>query len=125
VRNKHEILLIKDAKPYQQLDYVRYNREFVITIIVITEFDCMMLGAIQIIRDTFLAYIRPPSPMCHLVTLARLLFEWPLKAILVIFINLESFLTFSCADKSIFNFKIFRAKYIPAYSTYSFIFIQF
>jgi hypothetical protein len=24
----------------------------------------------QIIRDTFLAYFRPPSPMCHLVTLA-------------------------------------------------------
>jgi len=32
----------------------------------------LSLGAIQIIRDTFLAYFRPPpSPMCHLVTLAR------------------------------------------------------
>jgi hypothetical protein len=30
-----------------------------------------MLGAIQIIRDTFLAYFRPPSPLCHLVTQAR------------------------------------------------------
>jgi len=30
------------------------------------------LGAIQIIRHTFLAYFYPPpSPMCHLVTLAR------------------------------------------------------
>jgi hypothetical protein len=30
----------------------------------------LTLGAIQIIRDTFLAYFRPPSPMCHLVTQA-------------------------------------------------------
>ncbi len=29
------------------------------------------LGTIQIIRDTFLAYFRSPSPMCHLLTLAR------------------------------------------------------
>ncbi len=30
------------------------------------------LRTIQIIRDTFLAYFRsPPSPMCHLVSLAR------------------------------------------------------
>ncbi len=28
-------------------------------------------GAIQIIRDTFLAYFRLPSPMCHLVTLTQ------------------------------------------------------
>ncbi len=28
-------------------------------------------GTIQIIRDTCLAYFRPPSPMCHLLTLAR------------------------------------------------------
>jgi len=37
----HEILLIKGAKPNQKLDIVRYNREFVVTVIVITEFDCM------------------------------------------------------------------------------------
>ncbi len=30
----------------------------------------LLLGAIQIIRDTFLAYFRPPPPP-HLVTLAR------------------------------------------------------
>ena len=40
VRYKHEISLIKDAKPNQKLDIVRYSREFVITVIVITEFDC-------------------------------------------------------------------------------------
>ncbi len=27
-----------------------------------------IFGAIQIICDTFMAYFRPPSPMCHLVT---------------------------------------------------------
>jgi len=40
VRYKHEISLIKGAKPNKKLDIVRYNREFVITVIVITEFDC-------------------------------------------------------------------------------------
>ncbi len=38
----HEISLIKDAKPNQEVDFVRYNREFVITVIVITEFDCKL-----------------------------------------------------------------------------------
>jgi len=34
--------------------------------------DWIVLGAIQIIRDTFWAYFNPtPSSMCHLVTLAR------------------------------------------------------
>jgi hypothetical protein len=37
---KHEILLKNDAKPNQEVIFVRYNREFVITVIVITEFDC-------------------------------------------------------------------------------------
>jgi len=32
--------LIKDAKPNQEVDFVRYNREFVITVIIITKFDC-------------------------------------------------------------------------------------
>jgi len=36
-----EILLIKYAKPNQTTQFVRYNRVFVITVIVITEFDCM------------------------------------------------------------------------------------
>jgi len=40
VRYKDEISLIKDAKPNQKVDIVRYSREFVITVIVITEFDC-------------------------------------------------------------------------------------
>jgi len=44
VCSKHEILLIKDAEPNQQLHFVRYNREFVITVIVITEFDCRIVG---------------------------------------------------------------------------------
>ena len=42
VRYKHEILLRKDTKPNQKVEVVRYNREFVITVIVITEFDCIM-----------------------------------------------------------------------------------
>jgi len=38
------------------------------------EYSQTLLGAIQIICDTFLAYFRPPlSPMCHLVTLALIL----------------------------------------------------
>ena len=41
VHYKHEISLIKDVKPNQGLDFVCYNREFVITVIVITEFDCI------------------------------------------------------------------------------------
>ena len=40
VRYKHELLLGNDAKPNQEHDFVRYNREFVVTVIVITEFDC-------------------------------------------------------------------------------------
>ena len=40
VRYKHELLLRNDAKPNQEHDFVRYNREFVVTVIVITAFDC-------------------------------------------------------------------------------------
>jgi hypothetical protein len=43
VRYKHEISLIKDAKPNQFVHFVRYNREFVMTVIVITEFDCTLI----------------------------------------------------------------------------------
>jgi hypothetical protein len=32
---KHEILSIKDAKPNQEVDIVRYNRDFVITVILL------------------------------------------------------------------------------------------
>ncbi len=41
VRYKHEISLVSYAKPDQMMDVVRYNREFVITVIFITEFDCI------------------------------------------------------------------------------------
>ncbi len=40
VRCKHEILTINYDNPNQKLGFVRYNREFAITVIVITEFDC-------------------------------------------------------------------------------------
>ncbi len=40
VCHKHEISLIKDARPNQEVDFVRYKHEFVVTVIVITEFDC-------------------------------------------------------------------------------------
>jgi hypothetical protein len=43
VRYKHEILLENDAKPNQEMKSVRCNREFVITVIVITEFDCSII----------------------------------------------------------------------------------
>ena len=42
VRYIHEILLIKHAKPNQVCYFGRYNRIFVITVIVITEFDCII-----------------------------------------------------------------------------------
>ena len=40
VRYNHEIHSIKYAKSNQMTHFVRYNRVFVITVIVITEFDC-------------------------------------------------------------------------------------
>ena len=40
VSYKHETSLVKDTKPNQEVELVCYNREFVITVIVITEFDC-------------------------------------------------------------------------------------
>ncbi len=43
VRYKHEILMINYAKPNQKIDFVRCNREFAITVIVITEFDCIFI----------------------------------------------------------------------------------
>jgi hypothetical protein len=36
--------LIKYAKPNQEVEVVRYNREFVVTVIVITEFDCILIS---------------------------------------------------------------------------------
>jgi hypothetical protein len=39
VRYIHEILLIKPAKPNLVCYFVRYNRVFVMTLIVLTEFD--------------------------------------------------------------------------------------
>jgi len=49
VRYKDEILLVKDAKPNQQLDIVRCSYVFVITVIVITEFDFTNLTALTIL----------------------------------------------------------------------------
>ncbi len=43
VRYNHEDLLIKHAEPNQTTYFVRYNRVFVITVIVITEFDCTLI----------------------------------------------------------------------------------
>ena len=50
VRYKHEISLVKDAKPNQEVEVVRYNREFVVTVIVITEFDCILFILLYIIQ---------------------------------------------------------------------------
>ncbi len=52
VRYNRDISLVSYAKPNQLMDVVRYNREFVITVIVITEFDC-----IQILINIFKATI--------------------------------------------------------------------
>ncbi len=43
VHYNHEISLKSYAKPNQLMDVVLYNRELVITVIVITEFDCSIL----------------------------------------------------------------------------------
>ncbi len=40
LQNYSDVLLIKHAKPNQPSYFVRYNRAFAITVIVITEFDC-------------------------------------------------------------------------------------
>jgi hypothetical protein len=40
VRYIHDIFLIRHAEPDQVCYFVRYNRVFIITVIVITEFDC-------------------------------------------------------------------------------------
>ncbi len=42
-RYNHEISLVNYARPNQEIDFVRYNREFVITVIIITEFDCTQI----------------------------------------------------------------------------------
>jgi hypothetical protein len=42
IRYKREVSMVKYAKPNRKLSFVRYNREFAITVIVITEFDCIM-----------------------------------------------------------------------------------
>jgi len=41
VRYNHEGPLIKHAEPNQTTQFVRYNRVFAITVIVITKFDCI------------------------------------------------------------------------------------
>ena len=46
---KSEILPIKHAKPNQPTDFVRYNRIFVITVIVITEFDCSIVEGLDLV----------------------------------------------------------------------------
>ena len=38
---KNEISLLKDAEPNQVVEFVRYNCEFAITVIIITRFNCM------------------------------------------------------------------------------------
>ncbi len=45
---KSEILPIKHAKPNQPTDFVRYNRIFVITVVVITEFDSSIVEGLDL-----------------------------------------------------------------------------
>ncbi len=51
VRYNHEILPVKHAKPNQPTYFVRYNRVFVITVIVITEFDCTFTNMFFVAED--------------------------------------------------------------------------
>jgi hypothetical protein len=51
VRYNHEISLVNYAKPNQEIDFVRYNLEFVITVIVITEFDCILISVVKIMVE--------------------------------------------------------------------------
>ena len=60
VRYKHETSSLKDAKPNQEVDFVRYNREFVITVIVITEFDCIFFLAMQTQRYKIIMTVSLP-----------------------------------------------------------------
>jgi len=46
----HEISLRKDAKPNQKVELVRYNRELIVTVMVITEFDCIELWEFKFLR---------------------------------------------------------------------------
>ena len=45
VRYNHEIILIKYAEPNQATHFIRYFCVFVITVIVITVFDCIFIGS--------------------------------------------------------------------------------
>ncbi len=46
----HKMSLVNYAKPNQEINFVCYNCEFVITVIVITVFDCICkLSMLQVI----------------------------------------------------------------------------
>jgi len=57
---KEEIILYLKLKEFIKASIISHMRQMT-----------SVLGAIQIIRDTFLAYFRPPLALCHLVTLAQ------------------------------------------------------
>jgi hypothetical protein len=58
VRYKHQISLVNYAKPNQNVEVVHYNREFVITVIVKTEFDCSQNNANEIGKITSHRYCK-------------------------------------------------------------------
>ncbi len=67
----HETLLIKHAEPYQATHFVRYNRVFVVTVIVITELDCnnVMIKYYLVVRlfeEVSLLVIKLPSRSCSI-----------------------------------------------------------
>jgi hypothetical protein len=51
VRYNHEIFPTNHTKPNQRTHFVRYNRVFVVTVIVITEFDCIQCPPLNWITD--------------------------------------------------------------------------
>jgi len=61
----------QQLKPTSTIIYNYPGRTFEFKILRKNFQICLCLRAIQIIPDTFLAYFRPPSPMCHFMTLAR------------------------------------------------------
>ncbi len=81
---KHDILLKKDAKPNQEVKFVRYNREFVVTVIVITEFDSnylkialetdLCLNLLEIKGKNYQKFVNGQN--CHLIHSTQQQIHW-------------------------------------------------
>ncbi len=59
IRYKRAILLKIYAKPNQKVEVVRYNRELVITVIVLIEFDCSLIKVV-LLQSLLELYVENP-----------------------------------------------------------------